>query len=765
MRSKYRTNGQARARTNTRPRPTGPAVGQQEAVRFLLAELPAIVWATDAHLRLAYAAGGGLECLGLVSADAPGLTLGDFLGCDDPDYPPLAGHRRVLAGKAVTFEADWDGRCFACRVEPLWAADGGVRGCIGIAHDVTDRRRSEDFQAALAALARAQSDAHAPQDAASRLLQALCHGLDWDAGGLWLADSPPGLLRCQAQWHRPDLAGGDFAGVNRATVFGLGDELPGRVWSSGRPAWVPDVTRDRDFSRADAAASTGLHSGCFFPVVVDKQVLGVVELFAQDVRPRDDEWLELLTQLGGQVGLAVERLRLSAMLAERVRLAGLAADVGRALGAGATLRDMLRPCADAMLRHLNAACALIWTLNATEDLLELQASARNFTQPDGPNGRVPVGALRIGPITQERRPHLSNDVLNDPWVGDKDWVRREGLVSFAGYPLLVEGRVVGVAALFARHPLTQATILALGSVADQIALGIQRKRAEEARLRSEERFRSAFAHASVGMAVTDLEGRFMEVNPAFCSITGYAADELGNTDLLTITHPDDRDKLRVLLRRVLSGEMVSFVIERRYLRKDGDIVWVQASVSLVRDPEGKASQVVALVEDVTRRRRALEAVRISEARKTAILEHALHAIVTVDLDGRIVEFNPAAERTFGRRRADAIGQDLVELLVPAALREPYRQRLQDWLATGRGEAASRRQSFTALRADGTQFAAELTVTRIPLGEAPLFTFFLRELGPSLEYNGTDGMEAPQGCNGYAPIKPSEIACTDGRRGA
>jgi signal transduction histidine kinase/CheY-like chemotaxis protein len=93
---------------------------------------------------------------------------------------------------------------------------------------------------------------------------------------------------------------------------------------------------------------------------------------------------------------------------------------------------------------------------------------------------VPVGKLKIGLIAQERKPHLTNAVVGDPRVPDQEWARREGMVAFAGYPLIVDDRLVGVIALFARHPLTDDALRALGAVANQIALGIERTRTEEA---------------------------------------------------------------------------------------------------------------------------------------------------------------------------------------------------------------------------------------------------------------------------------------------
>src|SRR4029079_14180510 len=105
--------------------------------------------------------------------------------------------------------------------------------------------------------------------------------------------------------------------------------------------------------------------------------------------------------------------------------------------------------------------ARIWTVSAEGDILELQASAGMYTHLDGPHGRVPVGKFKIGLIAQERKPHLTNTVVGDPRVSDQEWAKREGMVAFAGYPLLLENRVVWVMALFAKSPLAEATLTAL----------------------------------------------------------------------------------------------------------------------------------------------------------------------------------------------------------------------------------------------------------------------------------------------------------------
>jgi PAS domain S-box-containing protein len=168
-------------------------------------------------------------------------------------------------------------------------------------------------------------------------------------------------------------------------------------------------------------------------------------------------------------------------LARRVHQAALGAEVGAAFAEGRVpVPQVLQRCVESIVGHLGAAFARVWTLERGGDVLELQASAGMYRHLDGAHGRVPVGQFKIGLIAAERRPHLTNSVLGDPRVGDQEWARREGMVSFAGYPLIVEDRLVGVVAMFAREPLPDDTLEALASVANVIAQGIERRRAEEA---------------------------------------------------------------------------------------------------------------------------------------------------------------------------------------------------------------------------------------------------------------------------------------------
>ncbi len=173
-----------------------------------------------------------------------------------------------------------------------------------------------------------------------------------------------------------------------------------------------------------------------------------------------------------------ERVGAIQMLSRGSSLNALGSDIGKALTQIENLPAALQRCAEAMVQHLDGAFARIWTLAAGENILQLQASAGLYTHLNGPHSRIPVGAFKIGRIAKERRPHMTNDVAHDDQISDPAWAVNEGMVAFAGYPLIVEDRLVGVLALFARHPLAQDILESLESISDSVAMGIDRKRAE-----------------------------------------------------------------------------------------------------------------------------------------------------------------------------------------------------------------------------------------------------------------------------------------------
>ncbi|HYO92484.1 MAG TPA: PAS domain S-box protein, partial [Pyrinomonadaceae bacterium] len=383
----------------------------------------------------------------------------------------------------------------------------------------SERRQAELRLETQYAITRALADSDTLSEAAPRLLEAVCSSLGWTLGALWRVDEESGTLRCVEIWHVPGLEVPEFEETSRQRTFAKGEGLPGKVWESGKPAWITDIVANGNFPRSALAKGAGLHAAFAFPVLLANEVLGVLDFFSPEVREPDKDLLQMMETVGSQIGQYIERkeaedaLRQSeerfrtlaetasdaiitideesriifinraaetifgyaleemkgadlTMLmpdylrrlhdegvrryietgkrhinwegyelpglhkegheiplevafseyvkhgrhfftgiirditerrrneesqAERVRMAALGVDIGVALTQSDTKRDMLQRCAEALVKHLDAAFARIWTLNEAENVLELQASAGLYTHLDGAHSRVPVG--------------------------------------------------------------------------------------------------------------------------------------------------------------------------------------------------------------------------------------------------------------------------------------------------------------------------------------------------------------------------------------
>ena len=282
-------------------------------------------------------------------------------------------------------------------------------------------------------------------------------------------------------------------------------------------------------------------------------------------------------------------------LEEGILLTTLSAQIGAALAKATATRPGLQQCAEAFVRYLDLAFARVWTCNQATNTLELEASAGMYTHLDGPHARVPVGTLKIGRIAQSRLYHLTNDVLHDPQIGDPEWAQREGMVAFAGYPLIVESQVVGVIAAFARHPLTKAAVECFASVADQIAQFIQRISAQEALHASTKHFRQLFATIPIPVCLRDRStGHFLEVNDAAIKLYGYPREQFLQMTIADIVVSDEIMSPSVSQTRDQSDQ----ILKERHRTRDG-VIDVEVKISPVAFTAVPA--LLAVAQDVTER--------------------------------------------------------------------------------------------------------------------------------------------------------------------
>ena len=180
---------------------------------------------------------------------------------------------------------------------------------------------------------------------------------------------------------------------------------------------------------------------------------------------------------------------------------------------------------------------------------------------------------------------------------------------------------------------------------------------------SEERFRLTIDEAPIGMALLALDGTFARVNRVLCEITGYAAEELTKLKFQDITHPDDLDTDVALSGQLGRGEIPRYQLEKRYIRKDGSVVDIMLSGSILRGPDNAPLYYIAQIEDISERKRVEGALRRSEAKFSGIVSIAAEAIISVDTNQRITVFNEGAEQIFGYSKQEMLGT-FFECLLP-----------------------------------------------------------------------------------------------------
>lgn len=446
---------------------------------------------------------------------------------------------------------------------------------------------------------------------------------------------------------------------------------------------------------------------------------------------------------------------------------------------------MLRLSAQALVDHLDAAFARIWTLSESENVLQLRASAGMYTHIDGAHSIVPVGKYKIGQIAQERTPHLTNSVIGDPRVHDQEWARRESMVSFAGYPLVVKDNLVGVLAMFSRRALPDAALDALAIVSKYIGLAIHKKRIEERLVDRDLRLRSALNQKNAYLdvlykvvtaaGVGSAEDSIKATIEAVCDLTdwsvghSYLIDQndggtfvsstqwvLKRPGLETFKKGTEETELRI--KEGLPGIIVAAgkpiwltdlgdpaIFPRAQSAKAAGLtfafglpVWVGPDIVAVLeffsdspvtpdlDLENLMVQVSTILGTAFERKKAHDILLQSEERHRVLAETASDAIVTIDEKGDIVYANPSTARMFGHATREILGRN-VTILMPSSFQHRHSHAFNRHVETGERHMSWDRVELTAQHQSGRLFPIDLSLAKSNFEGKKFFTGIIRDV--------------------------------------
>jgi len=354
--------------------------------------------------------------------------------------------------------------------------NGNVISYDGLVSDVTERKRAEQRLAAQYAVARVLAEAASLDEATPRLLQAACEGLGWEVGDLWRVDAAADVLRCVAVWHKPSLQLQEFEVATRELTFQRGFGLPGRIWASGKPAWVENVVGDANFPRAFVAAKEGLHGAFGFPILLGGKVLGVAEFFSREILQPDEDMIQMTATIGSQVGQFIERKQVEEALAQERNLLRTLID---------NLPDLIY-VKDAQSRFLIANEAIVRHMGAKSPTELLGKTDTRFYPK-------PLAERYLG------------DEQNIIGTGKAIISKEEPTADAAG-----SARWLSTTKVPLRDP--QGRIIGIVGVGRDIT---EHKRAEEALRQSEERLQAILDNTTAVIYLKDSEGRYLLVNRWF----------------------------------------------------------------------------------------------------------------------------------------------------------------------------------------------------------------------------------------------------------
>ncbi|MDQ6691562.1 MAG: GAF domain-containing protein [Candidatus Dormibacteraeota bacterium] len=455
--------------------------------------------------------------------------------------------------------------------------------------------------------------------------------------------------------------------------------------------------------RISGPAERGLSSALCTPLMAGESAIGVLAVWTTMPRHWTEQEKEIVSLVAAQVSPALQQAGIAKEREEQAETLRSLHELAIAAN-GVLEAEVLAAIAG------DKACELVGGTSCVIQWWDEQAKALRKLSDSEPGMNVgdlqPPDSGALGRAFTGRQPVVVSDYQT--WEHARANAIGAGVKSMIAVPLLVQDRTVGAIAVRSRkkRSFDHRHVRLLALLAATLAPSLEAARLHGHLVASERNVRAIFETAPVGIARLDARLRILEVNRRAEELSGRRTDELvGRSALHFLVTPGE---FAAEMKELLDGSRAQLRFERPIKRHGGQPFIADLTLSAVPGPTKEPDFFYVIFDDITERRRAEDALRESEGRKSAIVQSALDCIVAADDLGKIIEFNPAAEKTFGHHRSEVIGKVLWDVIIPPALREKHDQEVAT-LGSVPGRPIRRRLETIGVKADGSQFPIELSL--------------------------------------------------------
>ena len=417
---------------------------------------------------------------------------------------------------------------------------------------------------------------------------------------------------------------GSLKVLTRTASVRMGDGLAGQCARDGTPIVLTNLPPDYLRVSSGLGGAPPVQTSAW-PFVSHDQVQAVMEIASfRALTPRERALLEeLLPVVAMSLEILSHTLETEELLAQtqeqarqleaqseamrvRARLDAMHSEIGSALVHAEDFNSMMKRCAEAVQAGAGTVFTRIWMLERDTNTLVLCTSVGLYTHVDGERARVPVGERKLGRIAMTGQPLESNDIGSEEGV-DVEWVKSQGIVSFGGYPLVVQNRVVGVIVTFGRRPLSEVEFKALAEAADRISLAVQRRQTEEELQRINFLGDSALDLTKAGYWHVPLDGSGVynsseraarifgdQPTPDYRYTLAHWAEHVRLGDEAAAETTTEN------FQAAVEGKIPVYDATYAYKRPvDGRVVWIHALGHVVKDQNGKPKDMFGVTQDIT----------------------------------------------------------------------------------------------------------------------------------------------------------------------